>query len=126
MNVIFCRICSFGSFSPLTVVNHFAGHTPPYNCGVDSCSKTYTNLKSFKDHLRKYHCSFFPIVVVLPLFFTASSFSSQNNNMSGQSQSLDNVVASPSHYVSDCNSPYNDLGINPSDVVLDLNSKKFL
>lgn len=78
MSVIFCSQCSFCSLSPLTLTNHISTHPSPYYCGIDGCNNQYTLFRSFRDHLRRNHASFYPVISCLPNFSAISSFSLQN------------------------------------------------
>ena len=74
-SVILCSICSFTAFRVRDVVNHLSLHSGSIlACGLDSCTRTYTNLRSFKSHLEHHHPDFYPDLIQLPEFSNNSIF----------------------------------------------------
>ena len=130
-NVIFCSICGFTGFRVRDVVHHLSAHSDTvYRCGIDSCSREYARLASFKQHLTNHHEYFYPdIVGDLPGLDINSIFSYSNTRNIENPPVNDTLASIPSPEPFDQNSP-SLTGHDPEtfdlDAFVDERTKRFL
>ena len=128
--VILCNFCGFRARNFFQITRHLNNHIgSSIRCGIDSCPSEFTNLNSFRSHLRAHHDDIYPnIRSALPHLDEVSCFRYSEQGISGDvPESRPESPHQESNFpFPDIDPPTPDLPISIEDQVLEENSDRFI